>query len=248
MKQVTSVRPLIVANFISMSRKSTKSSDQHHQESPEHSSENNSAQPNTPQQTADELVDVASPKKTNDQANGEVNNQSPTSAIDVSEDDSAADLIEKLNTAQSQIEALKEDYIRAKAEMENIRRRSQNEMVSARKYAIEGFAQELLSVVDSMEQAALVEIDKPNGEAVINMQKGLELTLKQFDKAMEKFGVIAVEAVSGVKFNPEVHQAISVLASDEIEPEHIVTVMQKGFLLKDRLLRPAMVVIAKNPE
>ncbi len=165
-----------------------------------------------------------------------------------SESDSTVQLLEKLASAQSRIEELNERYIRAKAEMENIRRRSQNEVISVRKYAIDGFAQELLSVADSLNQATRVDMDKSNAEVVINMKEGLELTLKQFDKVMEKFGVIAVEAAPGVAFNPEIHQAISVVESDEVTPEHILNVMQKGFLLKDRLLRPAMVVIAKSAE
>ncbi|WP_423909463.1 nucleotide exchange factor GrpE [Candidatus Spongiihabitans sp.] len=244
-----------------MSRKSTKPSDQRHQEPPENTHKNIPEDPNTLEQAADELVD----ESTSEKVNGDENNESSIGVYgddcmdagdratqDAKADDSREGLMEKLVVAHSQIDELKDGYIRAKAEMENIRRRSQNEMISARKYAIEGFAQELLSVVDSLDQATRVEMDKPNGEAAINMKEnmkqGLELTLKQFDKVMEKFGVIAVEAEPGVKFNPEVHQAISVVASDEVEPEHIVNVMQKGFSLKDRLLRPAMVVIAKSSE
>ena len=260
-----------------MSRKSTKSSDQRHQEPPDNTHKNIPEDPNTLEQAADELVDESTSEKVNGDGNNESSigvygddcmdaggttpgkgeaelslEQKSRATQDAKADDSREDLMEKLVAAHSQIDELKDGYIRAKAEMENIRRRSQNEMISARKYAIEGFAQELLSVVDSLDQATRVEMDKPNGEAAINMKEnmkqGLELTLKQFDKVMEKFGVIAVEAEPGVKFNPEVHQAISVVASDEVEPEHIVNVMQKGFSLKDRLLRPAMVVIAKSPE
>ncbi len=166
--------------------------------------------------------------------------------------DSKTELTEKLNIAHEQIDELKESYIRAKAETENIRRRSQNEIISARKYAIDGFAHELLSVVDSLDHATRVEMDtlteEVNEGALVKMKEGLELTLKQLSRVMEKFGVTAVEAAPGVKFNPEIHQAISLFASDEIAPEHIVEVMQKGFLLKDRLLRPAMVVIAERVE
>ena len=128
--------------------------------------------------------------------------------------------------------------------MENIRRRSQNEIQSARKYAVEGFAQELLSVKDSLDQAAQVELSDAAGEAVIKMKEGLELTLKQLETALSKFAVEEVEAAPGVKFNPEHHQAISMVPSEDVPSDHIVSVMQKGFLLKDRLLRPAMVVVA----
>ncbi len=162
------------------------------------------------------------------------------------EDDSREDLIEKFISARNQITEMKNGYIRAKADVENIRRRSQNEIISARKYAIEKFAQELLGVLDSLDQASKVEMGDTNSEPVSKMKEGLELTLKQFATAMEKFGITAVEASPGLKFNPEVHQAISMMPTDEVEPDHILDVMQKGFLLKDRLLRPAMVVIAQS--
>ena len=157
-------------------------------------------------------------------------------------------LVELLTQAREEIDGMKDGYIRARAEVENVRRRSQNEIVSARKYAIEGFAQELLSVVDSLDQAAKVDMSASTDETVEKMKEGLALTLKQFDKVMEKFGVTPVDAEPGLEFDPEVHQAIGVVPSNEIEAECIVNVMQKGFRLKDRLLRPAMVTIAKSAE
>ncbi len=162
------------------------------------------------------------------------------------EEDSREDLIEKLIAARNQITEMKSGYVRAKADVENVRRRSRNEIISARKYAIEKFAQELLGVLDSLDQASKVEMGETSSEPVSKMKEGLELTLKQFATAMEKFGITAVEAESGMKFNPDLHQAISVAPTDEVEPDHILSVMQKGFLLKDRLLRPVMVVIAKS--
>ena len=155
-----------------------------------------------------------------------------------------AELAAALTTAREEISDMKDGFLRAKAEMENIRRRSQNEVVNARKYAVEGFAQELLNVKDSLDQAALVELDESESEAVVKMKEGLMLTLKQLETALGKFSVTEVEAAPGVKFNPEHHQAISMLPSEEIESNHIIDVMQKGFLLKDRLLRPAMVAVA----
>lgn len=166
-----------------------------------------------------------------------------------SADEKGDDSIEKqLENALNEIEEMKDGFIRAKAEVENVRRRSQNEIVAARKYAIEGFAQELLSVVDSLDQASKVDLSASSDEAVEKMREGLELTLKQFEKVMEKFGITVVEAGPGTKFDPELHQAISVIPTNEIAAEHIVTVMQKGYALKDRLLRPAMVTIAKSAE
>ena len=174
--------------------------------------------------------------------------ESDISEGESSEEVSREDLIEQLQSALQQIDEMKDGYIRAKAEVENIQRRSQNEMISARKFAIEAFAQELLSVADSLDQAARVEMDDSKNDAVVKMKEGLALTLKQFNKVMEKFGVTAVEAEQGVKFDPDLHQAISMVPSNEVEPDHILTIMQKGYSLKDRLLRPAMVVIAKSAE
>ncbi len=162
------------------------------------------------------------------------------------EESSREELIEKLVFANNQITKMKDGYVRAKAEVENIRRRSRNEVVAARKYALEKFAQELLGVLDSLDQASKVEMDETSSESVSKMKEGLELTLKQFATAMEKFGITAVEASPGTKFNPDLHQAISMAPTDEVEADHILSVMQKGFLLKDRLLRPAMVVIAQS--
>ena len=157
---------------------------------------------------------------------------------------SVEELVDALSESRAEVQEMKDSYLRAKAEMENIRRRSQNEVVSARKYAVEGFATELLHVKDSLDQASQVELDESDLGAVEKMKEGLGLTLKQLDTAMAKFAVVEVEAGPGVKFDPEVHQAISMVPSEEFESNHIVDVMQKGFLLKDRLLRPAMVVVA----
>ena len=162
------------------------------------------------------------------------------------ENDSRQDLIDKLVVARDRITEMQEGYARARADVENIRRRSQNEIISARKYAIEKFARELLGALDSLDQASKVEMDEAGSEPVSKMKEGLELTLKQFATAMEKFGITSVAASPGMKFNPDLHQAVSVASTDEVEPDHILSVMQKGFLLKDRLLRPAMVVIAKG--
>ena len=164
----------------------------------------------------------------------------------------ADQLLARLNDANAenvQMNAqMKDQLLRTRAEIENIRRRSQNEIVSARKFAIEGFAQELLGVKDSLEQAASVELEQGAGESVQKMKEGLALTLKQLDLAMARFAVAEVEAAPGVPFDPEHHQAISLTRSEDIEAGHIVSVMQKGFTLKERLLRPAMVVVADSDD
>ena len=154
------------------------------------------------------------------------------------------ELLKKLVSTRVEIKDLKDGFVRSRADVENIQRRSHNEIVTARKFAIEGFARELLTVLDSLDQASRVELEDSNSVAIEKMKEGLALTLKQMEKVMDKFGIASVEAQPGTKFDPEIHQAISMVDGGEIESGHVVSVMQKGFMLKDRLLRPAMVAIA----
>ncbi|CAJ2377378.1 MAG: Protein GrpE [Arenicellales bacterium IbO2] len=188
-----------------------------------------------------------SPDDAANDANGDARAEQPEPAAD--EDDLAAlspeELIEKLQQAQAENTEARDGLLRARAEVENIRRRSQNEINAARKFAIESFAKELLGVRDSLDRAAAVTLDSDAAEPVAQMKKGLGLTLEQFDSALARFAVVEVAAAPGAPFDPECHQAISTAASDEIAPDHIISVVQKGFLLKERLLRPAMVVVAK---
>ncbi|MEM7562477.1 MAG: nucleotide exchange factor GrpE [Pseudomonadota bacterium] len=156
------------------------------------------------------------------------------------------ELIDKLSESLDQITEMKDGYLRARAEMENVRRRAENEVSTARKFAIESFAAELLNVLDSLDQASKVELDEGAGDAVVKMKEGLELTLKQFDTVMGKFSVTEVEAGPGVKFDPDHHQAISMIPTTDVPADHIVDVVQKGYLLKERLLRPAMVVVSNS--
>jgi len=207
--------------------------------------------------TEEEIADVDQPEKaagpeSEQEAGPEVETQNELESVENeaggTDQDmdglSVEELVEALSQSRAEVQEMKDGYLRAKAEMENIRRRSQNEVTSARKFAIEGFASELLNVKDSLDQASMVELDESDLGALEKMKEGLSLTLKQLDSAMTKFAVVEVEAGPGVKFDPEQHQAISMIPSETIESNHIVDVMQKGFMLKDRLLRPAMVVVA----
>ena len=138
-------------------------------------------------------------------------------------------------------------FLRAKAETENIRRRAETEVANAHKYGVERFAAELLAVKDSLELARAVELKEGDTAAVRKMHEGLDLTLKLMDDVFRKFGLTAVDP-KGEKFDPERHQAISVVESDLVAPNHVVNVVQKGYLLHDRVLRPAMVVVAQAKE
>jgi molecular chaperone GrpE len=135
-------------------------------------------------------------------------------------------------------------FLRAKAEAENTRRRAEADVTAAHKYALDRFAAEIISVRDSLDLARMVELPKDTSPAVQKMHEGLDLTLKLLDSVFQKFGVTLLDP-KGQKFDPERHQAISMVESVEVPPGHVVNVVQKGYLLNDRLLRPAMVVVAR---
>lgn len=135
-------------------------------------------------------------------------------------------------------------FLRAKAEMENLRKRAESEVAATRKYAVERFAAEIVAVRDSLDLARMVELPQDSNPAVLKMHEGLDLTLKLLDNIFQKFGLTLIDP-QGQKFDPERHQAISMVDSAEVPPNHVINVVQKGFLLHDRLLRPAMVVVAR---
>jgi len=144
-----------------------------------------------------------------------------------------------------ELEKARDDVLRAQAEVENIRRRSEIDVINARKFAVEKFAAEVLLVRDSLDSAAQVNLDSEGREIIEKMSEGLSLTLKQLDNAMHKFDIAEVAPESGEKLDPEKHQAMGLVEADGIEANHIVSVIQKGYTIKDRLLRPAMVMVAK---
>lgn len=157
-------------------------------------------------------------------------------------------LLEQLEQARAEAAEHKDRYLRAAAEAENVRRRADHDVAGARKYAIEGFATEILAVRDSLEIARALEISEDDGGAVAKMKEGLDLTLKQLDSALAKFSIDVVDPRQGEKLDPDRHQAMTTQESDNVPPNHILSVIQKGYTIHDRLLRPAMVVVAKKPQ
>jgi len=144
------------------------------------------------------------------------------------------------NELLEQIEDLKNQVLYAKAEVENIRRRSYEEADKTRKFAIEGFSQELLSVKDSLE--ASLGSDNVDNKILID---GVELTLKQLNAVFEKFNIVEINPI-GEKFDQNEHQAMSMVESKEQESNTVLSVLQKGYKLNDRVIRPAMVSVVKN--
>lgn len=155
---------------------------------------------------------------------------------------SAQGLIEKLEIAEKKATENWDQLLRTKAEMDNIRRRTQKDLENAHKFALEKFVSEMLAVKDSLEMG--VDAAKQESADVKNLLEGSEMTLNMLAGVFEKFNVVELNPV-GEKFNPDHHQAMSMQPSEEHEPNTVMAVMQKGYLLNDRLVRPAMVMVSK---
>lgn len=149
---------------------------------------------------------------------------------------------------EGEIKALRDQCLRAQAEVENIRKRAQTEVANARKYALEGFASEILSVKDSLDLARTVDLDSGDVDVVKKVSEGLDLTVKQLEGAMRKFSIEVIDPELGDRLDPERHQAMTIEETNDVEPNCICKVIQKGYALHDRLLRPAMVIVAKAPK
>ena len=132
-------------------------------------------------------------------------------------------------------------YLASHAEMENLRKRTEREVQNAHKFALERFFGELLPVRDSLELGLAVASDTVD---VTQLREGIDLTLKQLTVAMEKFGVREVNPL-GAKFDPNLHEAMAMIPAGDAEPNTVVQVMQKGYLLNERLIRPAKVIVAQ---
>lgn len=164
-----------------------------------------------------------------------------TVEMEVSQAD--ADLQKHLAEAEARAQESWDKLLRVQAEMENVRRRAERDVESAHKYALEKFAAELLPVKDSLEMGLAAA---QNADADIDrLREGTELTLKMLGDVLAKFGIRVLDPLDE-PFNPDFHQAMSMVASPDKAPNTVVAVMQKGYTLNDRLLRPAMVMVAKD--
>ena len=150
--------------------------------------------------------------------------------------------IERLNAELAELKTksaeLADQYLRAKAEAENARRRAEEEVSKARKFGIESFAESLLPVCDSLDAALAIQNATPE-----QLREGSEATLRQLQHALERNKVVVIAPAAGTKFDPHQHQAISMVPAEQ-EANTIVAVLQKGYLIADRVLRPALVTVA----
>jgi molecular chaperone GrpE len=149
-------------------------------------------------------------------------------------------LEEKLTNAEERVEELQDAFLRAKAEVENFRRRAQEDITRAHKFAIESFAEALLPVKDSLEAALKIE-----APSITSLKEGVEMTLKQLDAAFEKNKLMEINPMPGDKLDPSKHQAISMEPAEQ-SANTIISVLQKGYMIADRLLRPALVTVAQG--
>lgn len=165
---------------------------------------------------------------------------------DTQEEQSEAELMARLQedfeAAQAALSEAEDQVLRAKADAQNVRRRAEQDVAKAHKFALEKFVNELLPVVDSLDRA--IEAC-PEGDASADaIRQGVEMTLTMFTAALKKFAVEAVNP-EGEPFDPQLHQAMSMVENADVEPNTVLAVMQKGYLLNERLVRPAMVVVSK---
>ena len=144
----------------------------------------------------------------------------------------------ELATLQAKTGELADQYLRAKADAENSRRRAEDEISKARKFAVESFAESLLPVADSLEAGLIIK-----DGSVEQIREGAQATLRQLVAALERNKVLAIAPAAGTKFDPHQHQAISVVPSEQ-EANTVVNLLQKGYLIADRVLRPALVTVS----
>jgi molecular chaperone GrpE len=170
------------------------------------------------------------------------NEQESTAGLIESPD--RAELEAKLTEAEQKLAASEDRVLRVKAESENILRRTERQVAEAHKYAVEKLLKELVPVLDSLEQS-LSTVQETEHDLVKSMRDGMALTLQMLQKALEKYGVKEINPINEL-FNPAFHEVMLAQENNQVAPNTILTVMQKGYQLHDRVIRPARVMIAKS--
>lgn len=181
------------------------------------------------------------PENTNPEGISPTEAQSPEevlAAAAATEADATTALSAEVADLKAKNADLADQFLRARAEAENARRRAEDEMAKTRKFAIEGFAESLLPVLDSLEAGLAVQ-----EATAAQLREGTEATLQQLLSALSRNKVVQIAPATGEKFDPHQHQAISMVPADQ-EPNTVVTVLQKGYLIAERVLRPALVTVA----
>nr|WP_241043548.1 nucleotide exchange factor GrpE [Pseudomonas graminis] len=154
------------------------------------------------------------------------------------------DLATRVQVLEEQLKAAQDQSLRVAADLQNVRRRAEQDVEKAHKFALEKFASDLLPIVDSLERG--LDLSNPDDESIRPMREGIELTLKMFYDTLKRYHLEAIDP-HGQPFNAEHHQAMAMQESADVEPNSVLKVFQKGYQLNGRLLRPAMVVVSKAP-
>jgi molecular chaperone GrpE len=157
---------------------------------------------------------------------------------------SGDDLATRVQVLEEQLAAAQDQSLRVAADLQNVRRRAEQDVEKAHKFALEKFAGDLLPIVDSLERG--LDLSNPDDESIRPMREGIELTLKMFADTLKRYHLEAIDP-HGQPFNAEHHQAMAMQESADVEPNSVLKVFQKGYQLNGRLLRPAMVVVSKAP-
>ena len=197
----------------------------------------------------DEAVEAAS--AIDGDSEGSIVDESASEALDQADakeaeaQESLGELKSLLEDTQSKATEHWERVLRIQAELENVRRRATSDVEKAHKYALEGFAKDLLPVIDSLELGLSHTESSEDNEPLTKLKEGMELTLKMFAETLAKYGMTPVGEV-GESFNPDLHQAMTMQEAPDAKPNTLLVVMQKGYLLNERLVRPALVVVSKG--
>jgi len=186
--------------------------------------------------TLEEVIEEVKDHTQEDEVSVETDNDEATAEITIES------LAEQIETLKTQVADNLDKAVRAQAELDNVRKRTTRDVENAHKYALKGFVEKLLPVIDSMEMGQIAAISE--NATLESIREGSELTVNMFTQVLERSGLQPINPL-GEKFDPERHQAISMVEIKDAESNSVIEVMQKGFLLNDRLIRPAMVVVAK---
>ncbi|MGZ4959101.1 MAG: nucleotide exchange factor GrpE [Methylomonas sp.] len=177
-----------------------------------------------------------------EQTNEAFEDQAPVEPVVENQEVTIESLKQQLEQAQQQAAANLDKALRVQADMENLKKRVQKDLDDERKYGLAKFAKELLSVLDSLQLG--IQAATGDSPEVVKHREGSELTIKQFESVFAKFNIEAIDP-TGQPFNPELHQAMAMQPSSTVPAGNVITVFQKGYVMNGRLLRPAMVVVAK---
>jgi molecular chaperone GrpE len=187
--------------------------------------------PNTPDQLQDDLVEIRSSASTSSSSS------SASSSVDLSA------LQQHIDKLQDELSQAKEQVLRTQAEMQNVRRRAQQDVEKAHKFSIEKFVADMLPVADNLERTVAAATSNAEMNTII---EGVELTLKTMFDALKRHQVETVNP-EGEPFDPQLHQAMTAIENRDVEPNTVLNVFQRGYVLHGRLVRPAMVVVSKAP-